>query len=206
MSPRLAITIDADDGRLTNVRGSIGRIHTCWCHGIPRRSISLGGKAGFSSRDTESVAPIEPMSQKSPRTSAFCSEPTFRLDPRQDLSAQPRCATPRQSLIQFDDCCGFSTAATVPGRLDVARGSDSPPVAAPDVIVLVVNCHRIVAKELSTRVRVDRKSLRRYAGPSHTVESPPWASPPGLVLAPMKLAPKSGPAAWARSTVRSTRT
>ena len=122
----------------------------------------MGGKAGFSSRDTASVAPIEPMSQKSPRTSAFSSEPTFRLDPRQNLSAQPRCATPRQSLIQFDDCCGFSTHATAPGRLDVARGSDSPPVAAPDVIVLVVNCHRIVAKELSTRVGVDRKSLRRF--------------------------------------------
>jgi hypothetical protein len=35
MSRRLAITIDADDGRLTNVTGSIGGIHTYvyGCHG-----------------------------------------------------------------------------------------------------------------------------------------------------------------------------
>jgi hypothetical protein len=30
MPRRLAITIDTDDGRLTNVRGSIGGIHTCF--------------------------------------------------------------------------------------------------------------------------------------------------------------------------------
>ena len=30
MSRRLAITIDADEDRLTNVKGSIGRIHTCF--------------------------------------------------------------------------------------------------------------------------------------------------------------------------------
>ena len=30
------------------------------------------------------------------------------------IMEQKRCATPRQSLIQFDDCCAFSTAATVP--------------------------------------------------------------------------------------------
>jgi len=41
---------------------------------------------------------------------------------------------PGKVLSRSMTAVAFSTAATVPGRLDVARGSDSSPVAAPDVI------------------------------------------------------------------------
>ena len=62
MPRRLALTIDADDGRLTNVRKSIGRIHTCFGATVDSTLIDFFGRENcFSSRDTASVAPTEPM-------------------------------------------------------------------------------------------------------------------------------------------------
>ena len=45
MSRRLAITIEADDGRLTNVTGSIGRIHTCIAVTVDSTVIDFFGRA-----------------------------------------------------------------------------------------------------------------------------------------------------------------
>jgi hypothetical protein len=60
MPRRVALTIDADDGRLTNVRKSIDRIHAL----VPRwidADRFLWAEICFSSRDTASVAPTEPI-------------------------------------------------------------------------------------------------------------------------------------------------
>jgi hypothetical protein len=67
--------MDADDGRLTNVTGSIGRIHTCIAVTVASTVIDFFGAGKLASvhGDTASVAPTEPISQKSPRTSAFSS-------------------------------------------------------------------------------------------------------------------------------------
>jgi hypothetical protein len=47
MSRRLAITIDADDGRLTNVRGSTGRIHTCFGATVDSTVIDFFGRESW---------------------------------------------------------------------------------------------------------------------------------------------------------------
>jgi len=47
MSRRLAITIDADDDRLTNVKGSIGRIHTCFGATVDSTAIDFFGRESW---------------------------------------------------------------------------------------------------------------------------------------------------------------
>jgi hypothetical protein len=47
MSRRLAISIDADDGRLTNVTGSIGRIHTCCAVTVDSTVIDFFGRESW---------------------------------------------------------------------------------------------------------------------------------------------------------------